>query len=149
MHNMQPFFDRLSRHKRIVRFVVVAVFVTIVVCFVFPMFEAMLNFGDSDLPPYQPDTPFEKICNGAWLIAALPVFAFGSILHTFGMDPNPPQVVLAFVFITPGLFWASLLEILLMLRGRFRPNKRTGGDGGLAAQLPVEIARPNAPHHDR
>ena len=26
----------------------------------------VLNFGDSDLPPYQPDTPLERACDEVW-----------------------------------------------------------------------------------
>jgi hypothetical protein len=73
--NMEPLFDMIARHvrvrewlasqnqsalKRIGGFVVVA---TIFSCLSFAILfleYCVLNFGDSDLPPYQPDTSLEK-----------------------------------------------------------------------------------------
>jgi len=32
----------------------------------------VLNFGDSDLPPYQPDTLLEKVFNTIWFAVTIP-----------------------------------------------------------------------------
>jgi hypothetical protein len=64
---------RPRRHKRIVRFLIVALCVTGVVYFFLPVVEAMFNFGDSDLPPYQPDTTFERVFERLWLLGLLPL----------------------------------------------------------------------------
>ena len=43
-----------------------------VLCFVILFVEyGMLNFGDSDLPPYQPDTPFEKAFHVVWFTVTI------------------------------------------------------------------------------
>jgi hypothetical protein len=43
----------------------------------------VLNFGDSDLPPYQPDTPFERSFDFVWFVVTggAGVFWSGIILY--------------------------------------------------------------------
>jgi hypothetical protein len=45
---------------------VVALFLTLVSFSILILEYTVGNFGDSDLPPYQPDTPFEKHCDAVW-----------------------------------------------------------------------------------
>jgi hypothetical protein len=56
---MESFSRAWSRPKRLGAFVLVAALLSFLSFLIFSM-EMALNFGDSDLPPYRPDTPFEK-----------------------------------------------------------------------------------------
>ncbi len=59
-------------------FVLVAVLFSFL-CFVIMFFEyGVLNFGDSDLPPYQPDTPFERTFDFFWVFVTIGAAAFWS-----------------------------------------------------------------------
>jgi|GEM_PF-5540133 len=51
---------------RLGRFIIVAVLVSLSSFFVFFLEYGVFNFGDSDLPPYQPDTPFERTFDFLW-----------------------------------------------------------------------------------
>ena len=64
-------------------FVLVGVLLS-VLCFVIVFLEyGVLNFGDSDLPPYQPDTPFERAFDFFWVVVTVGagVFWSGVILY--------------------------------------------------------------------
>ena len=90
-----------------------------------PIFDVMFNFGDSDLPPYKPDPPFERVCNDAYAFVALPLPIVAFICARFGMV-DPPEIILYPLLITPGLFWASMVELLFMAKRRLRANKLVG-----------------------
>ena len=100
---MEPFFLKIARqvrvrerltlhsnHKRIGRIVLVAISVSFLSFAILWLEYGVLNFGDSDLPPYQSDTPLEKVVDGVWFT----------------------------VTITAGLLW--LYSIALVLRALFR-----------------------------
>jgi hypothetical protein len=115
---MEPLFDKLSRHIRVGRFIVVALLVLFVGYVAIPCIEyGFLNFGDSDLPPFQPDTTFEKICDGIWLTVIFPFSAVGFLFGKIGI--NPPGFIWCFLFISPGLFWAYMVEVILRARRRY------------------------------
>jgi hypothetical protein len=62
-------FGRLtnwSQPKRLGAFVLVAVLLSFLSFAILFLEYGVLNFGDSDLPPYQPDTPFEKAFDAVW-----------------------------------------------------------------------------------
>jgi hypothetical protein len=72
--------------KRFGAFVLVAVLLSLLSLLILILEYGVLNFGDSDMPPYQPDTPFEKafdfvlftVTMGAgllWLVAIIYVIA--------------------------------------------------------------------------
>ena len=64
-------------------FVLVAVLFSIL-CFAIMFLEyGVLNFGESDLPPYQPDTPFERVFDFFWFVVTIGagVFWSGVILY--------------------------------------------------------------------
>jgi hypothetical protein len=102
-----------QKKKRIVRFIVIAVCVTIALCLT-PLFDAMFNFGDSDLPPYQPDPPFEWVCHTLEQVLAMPLPIVGFIFNKAGIDA--PEEIVGFLIIMPGLFWAFIVDFLLKLK---------------------------------
>ena len=63
---MVSFFRNWSHLKRLVALVLVAVLLSFLSFAILSLEYGVLNFGDRDLPPYQPDTPFEKACNTVW-----------------------------------------------------------------------------------
>jgi hypothetical protein len=63
---MVLFFHNWSHRKRLGAIVLVAVLLSFLSFAIFFLEYGVLNFGDSDLPPYQPDTPFEKAFNAVW-----------------------------------------------------------------------------------
>jgi hypothetical protein len=87
---MEPVLDQTPKHKMAKRFLLVGFCAAIdvwVVFFFFPWLEwGVFNFGDSDLPPYQPDTIFEKMCDAAWLVAAWLLPILGFLFVKFGID---------------------------------------------------------------
>lgn len=55
-----------SQPKRIGAFVLVAALLTFFSSAILSLEYGVLNFGDSDLPPYQPDTAFERAFDFVW-----------------------------------------------------------------------------------
>jgi hypothetical protein len=53
-------------NKRIGACVLVAILLSYFSFAILWLEYGVLNFGDSDLPPYQPDTPFEKTFDAVW-----------------------------------------------------------------------------------
>jgi hypothetical protein len=45
----------------------------------------VLNFGDSDLPPYQPDTPFEKGWDAVWFTVTIGAGLLWSCAIVYGI----------------------------------------------------------------
>jgi hypothetical protein len=54
-----------------VKFVIAAIFFSWLSYAILWLEYGVLNFGDSDLPPYQPDTPFERACDAVWLAVVI------------------------------------------------------------------------------
>lgn len=52
-------------------FVSIATLLSILSFAIFFLEYGVLNFGDSDLPPYQPDTPFEKAFDFVWFTVTI------------------------------------------------------------------------------
>jgi hypothetical protein len=61
-----PFFPGWSPFKRLGGSVVLAVVLSFLCFAILELEYGVLNFGDSDLPPYQPDTLFEKVVDALW-----------------------------------------------------------------------------------
>lgn len=57
---MAEFSHTWPQVKRFGAFVLVAALLSFLSFVIVSLEYGVLNFGDSDLPPYQPDTPFEK-----------------------------------------------------------------------------------------
>lgn len=60
MNNLMPFTDRQSLFGKAGRFALAALLFTFLSFAIFVLEYTVLNFGDSDLPPFQPDTLLEK-----------------------------------------------------------------------------------------
>jgi hypothetical protein len=114
---------QIKSHPRITRFILVSVGITFVgfLLFTFLAF-GVFNFGDSDLPTYHPDTTFEKIFDGIWGIILLPLIILGFVYGKFGANLNPPGIIVCFFLFTPGLFWATVVELLFKLKKRRIPG---------------------------
>jgi hypothetical protein len=57
--------------SRLGTFVFLATVVSSLSFFIFLLEYGVLNFGDSDIPPYQPDTPFERAFDFAWVVVSI------------------------------------------------------------------------------
>jgi hypothetical protein len=63
--------DKPPKHKRVVIFVLIAIFLSFLSFAIVGLEYAVLNFGDSDMPPYKPDTLFEKTCDAIWFAVTI------------------------------------------------------------------------------
>jgi hypothetical protein len=59
---MGPFCDIEPRFRKAGRLACIAVFLTLLSFAMIVLEYGVFNFGDSELPPYKPDTPFEFLC---------------------------------------------------------------------------------------
>lgn len=64
---MPLFFHSWSHRKRIVASILLASALSFLSFGIFLLEYGVFNFGNSDLPPYRPDTPFEKALDAVWL----------------------------------------------------------------------------------
>ena len=64
-------FNSKSEPKRFGVLVLVAILLSSLSYVILWLEYGVLNFGDSDLPPYQPDTPFEKAFDAVWFTATI------------------------------------------------------------------------------
>jgi hypothetical protein len=64
-------------------FVLVATLLSLLSFLIIFLEYGVLNFGDSDVPPYQPDTTFERIFDFVWCLVTIwaGVFWSGVILY--------------------------------------------------------------------
>lgn len=107
------------RHKRTVRFLCVVFLVESLVFFVFPfLMFCVWNFGDNDLPPFKPDTTFEQICDVTWITAALPLSVTILVCDKVKFDLPDNVAVITLLVVSPGIFWALIVELLLILKKR-------------------------------
>jgi hypothetical protein len=63
---MVLFFHSWSHLKKLGALALVAGLLSFLSFAILFLEYGVLNFGDSDLPPYQPDTPFEKAFDAVW-----------------------------------------------------------------------------------
>jgi hypothetical protein len=68
---MVSFFNNWSQSKRLGAFVLVAALLSFLSFAILWLEYGVLNFGDSDLPPYRPDTPFEKAFDAVWFTVTI------------------------------------------------------------------------------
>ncbi|HXC99993.1 MAG TPA: hypothetical protein VN048_11680 [Verrucomicrobiae bacterium] len=68
---MKLFPDNKSGFKRAGIFALVALFMTLLSFGIVSLEYTVLNFGDSDLPPYRPDTPFERAVDIVWFAVTI------------------------------------------------------------------------------
>jgi hypothetical protein len=66
---MLLFFHNWSHLKKLGALALVAVLLSCLSFAILFLEYGVLNFGDSDLPPYQPDTPLEKAFDAVWFTA--------------------------------------------------------------------------------
>jgi hypothetical protein len=120
---MESLLDKLSRNqKRIWRFILIAVCVSVAAFIVFPYIGVIFlrlglinlpDIGDSNPQAYQPpDSPFETVFIAIFKIILFPASAVEFICNKTGIDPR------SFPFIAPGLFWAFLVELLFVAKKR-------------------------------
>ena len=64
-------FHGKSELKRIGAFVLVATLLSSLSFVILWLEYGVLNFGDSDLPPYQPDTLFQKAFDTIWFTVTI------------------------------------------------------------------------------
>jgi hypothetical protein len=85
MATMTSFSRRSSQAARFGTFVLVATALSLLSCVILFLEYGVFNFGDSDLPPYQPDTPFERSFDFVWFAVTIGagVFWSGVILYAF------------------------------------------------------------------
>jgi hypothetical protein len=85
MAAMASFSSGWLQAKRFGAFVLVAVLLSLL-CFVIIFLEyGVLNFGDSDLPPYQPDTTFERAFDFLWFFVTIGAAVFWSGVILYGV----------------------------------------------------------------
>jgi hypothetical protein len=113
---------KMFRNKRVLRFIIVAISVPLLILGNLWL-QAALNFGDSDLPPYQADTPFESACAISLAILGLPLLPVIFLSSAFGFDL--PDFASYLLLAIPGVFWASLVEFLVMARTRLLFLRKT------------------------
>lgn len=87
---MIALLKRLPASKRFAFLILLAIALTFLSFAILFLEHGVFNFGDRDLPPYRPDTSFERILDGVW-------FA---------------------VTIGAGLLWLSVVVYALMLLSR-------------------------------
>jgi len=63
---MVLFFHSWSHLKKLGALALVAALLSFLSFVILFLEYGVLNFGDSDMPPYQPDTPFEKAFDAVW-----------------------------------------------------------------------------------
>ena len=68
---MVPFFNKLPAVKRLGALVLMAALLSFLSFAILWLEYGVLNFGDSDLPPFQPDTAFEKAFDAVWFIVTI------------------------------------------------------------------------------
>jgi hypothetical protein len=96
--------------SRIKRIVVVAICATLVVAGMF--FVEFFVFPDTT-----PPTHFEDFFFYVWAVASWPLSVVWSISQR-----DPSLMVIILLTIASGLFWAFIVELLLAVKRRMRPN---------------------------
>jgi len=69
--SMASFLHKWSHWKRLSGFALVATLFSVLSFVILFLEYCVLNFGDSDLPPYQPDTPFERAFDFGWFLVTI------------------------------------------------------------------------------
>lgn len=64
-------FHGRSESKRLGMLLIAAILLSCLSFIILWLEYGVLNFGDSDLPPYQPDTLFEKSVDVIWFIVTI------------------------------------------------------------------------------
>lgn len=64
--------------KRLCGLVLIAVLLSLFSFMIFSLEYGVFKFGDSDLPPYQPDTPFERTFDFVWFVVTIGALVFWS-----------------------------------------------------------------------
>jgi|SRR5665213_3002867 len=101
----------IPNRNTILRFMLVAVSASVFI-FCLAAFMAFLEFGlpDTDLPPYPAPTTLQRVDDAIGFIATLPSSAIG--LYCTKCDIKLPVDVRYLLLVAPGLFWASVFEML-------------------------------------
>jgi hypothetical protein len=100
-----------------VRFFFVAIFVYLLGFAIIFLEYGVFEFPDTDLPPYPAPTALQVVCDTLLSIVGLPIAAFGFLCDKLGVEPR--GVFCYLLLLTPGLFWAFIVEFLIRARRRY------------------------------
>jgi hypothetical protein len=101
----------ISPPLRVGRFIAVAFCMTLV--------AAGLSLFVLFIPDNPPPTTFENICSWVWLVVSWPL----CVDSVFFQHEDPSLFVFILLCIASGLFWAFIVELLLMAKKRILPHK--------------------------
>jgi hypothetical protein len=114
--------EKLFANKRLKRFFVFAFWATAFVIAIMVLQGLLaVYFDDSEVAPTQSEPFIERLCEIMAAIAVLPWSAELLISDKFGI--NPPAVVSFVLLFGSGLFWACVIELLLLARKRLLLKK--------------------------
>ena len=77
---------------------------------------AVFRFPDLDLTPFPAPTVLQRVCGAILFIVTLPLPILGFICNK--LDIQLPESLLYALLITPGLFWATVINLLSRARRR-------------------------------
>jgi hypothetical protein len=83
----------------------------------FVLLMVLCSLGDSDLPPYDPPFPGERL---GWMIFG--VISWPLVLAAWIRGEDPPGFLWLPLLFFAGLFWASLIEVGINLVRRARKS---------------------------
>jgi len=105
---MLAYVKRLWQHANVTRVVALAV---VIMFLAFILLLVLASLGDSELPPYDPPFPGERLGWGIFAAAAWPL-----VLVAGYLDQDPPFNLWFPLILLGGAFWASLIEAGLASR---------------------------------
>lgn len=105
---MSPVGKRIWQHVRVKRVLAVSAGITVAV---FVSFLFLASLGDSDLPPYDPPFPGERL---AWKVLAVVLWPLVVATVLLG-DKLAFTLTVPLTFVA-GIFWALVIETFIVLR---------------------------------
>ena len=105
---MNPVIQRIWQHISVKRVLAVSVVIAVAT---FMLFIFLASLGDSDLPPYNPPFPGERL---AWKVLAVVVWPLVVVAGLSGRDP-PVALWFPLTFVA-GIFWALVIETFIVVR---------------------------------
>jgi hypothetical protein len=120
---MKLLLVKLLRHKKsVARFIIISVSVPVLV-----FGDLWLQRAIDVIPPYQPDSPLENVCNLVLELLALPLIVPALIAARLGFfDSNFADPDVRFLWLTPGLCWGFTVELFLLAKKRYGSHKPAG-----------------------
>ena len=93
----------------------VLAFSVVIALAAFMLFFFLASLGDSDLPPYDPPFPGERL---GWKVLAVVVWPLILAVRLVGHDP--PFVFWFPLMFVGAIFWACLIETCIVFRNAWR-----------------------------